>query len=211
MSANPNLSRGSVVHAGVRLATARRVAVLVHGRDQDEQLMLDVAARLSLDDVAYLLPVAAQRTWYPGRYFDPLADNEPHLGWALEAIEHTIGLATDAGVQDRQIVLGGFSQGACLVAHLIARRPRPLAGLAVLTGALLGAPEQRTTPHDLAGLPVYASCSVHDAWIPIQDARASADAFAAAGADVDFEVLEDREHLVSDRAVGGLRRLLTAR
>ncbi|MEA2145768.1 MAG: phospholipase/carboxylesterase [Solirubrobacteraceae bacterium] len=211
MSANPNLSRGGVVHAGVPLDAARRVAVLVHGRDQDEQLMLDVVARLSLDDVAYLLPVAAQRTWYPGRYFDPLAENEPHLGWALEAIEHAIGLATHAGLQERQIVLGGFSQGACLVAHLVAWRPRPLAGLAVLTGVLLGAPEQRLTPHDLLGLTVYASCSVHDAWIPIEDARATAEAFVAAGADVDFEQLDDREHLVSDRAVTGLRRLLTVR
>ena len=210
MSVNPNLTHGSVVPAGVAVGAARRVAVLVHGRDQDEQLMLDVAARLSLPDLAFLLPVAAQRTWYPGRYFDPLADNEPHLGWALEAIEHAIELARRAGVPERQVVLGGFSQGACLVAHLVAARPRPLAGLAVLTGALLGAPEQRLTPHDLRGLRVYASCSVHDAWIPIEDARATADAFAAAGADVDFEELGDREHLVSDRAVSGLRRLLTA-
>jgi phospholipase/carboxylesterase len=210
VSANPNLVTGPV-RAGVTPEAAHRAAILVHGRDQDEQLMLDVAARLSLHDVAYLLPVAAQRTWYPGRYFDPPADNEPHLGWALEAIEHTIGLATDTGVQDRQIVLGGFSQGACLVAYLVARRPLPLAGLAVLTGALLGPPEQRTTPHELAGLAVYVSCSVHDAWIPIGDAKATADAFAAARADVEFEELQDREHLVSDRAVSGLRRLLTAR
>jgi len=52
---------------------------------------------------------------------------------------------------------------------------------------------------------------VHDAWIPIEDARTAADAFVAAGADVDFEELQDREHLVSDRQVSGLRRLLTAR
>ncbi len=173
--------------------------------------MLDVAARLALDDVAYLLPVAAQGTWYHGRYFDPLADNEPQLGWALEAIEQAIGLATEAGLPGRQIVLGGFSQGACLVAHLMANRPRPLAGLAILTGALLGPPQQQQAPHELTGLPVYASCSVYDAWIPIEDARATADAFAAAGAEVEFEELQDHEHLVSDRAVSGLRRLLTAR
>jgi phospholipase/carboxylesterase len=211
MSPNPHLTHGAVVHAGVGLDAARRVAVLVHGRDQDEQLMLDVAARLALDDVAFLLPVAAQRTWYPGRYFDPRADNEPHLGWALETIEHAIALAGQAGVPEAKVVLGGFSQGACLVADLIAARPRPLAGLAVLTGALLGAPGQRRAPHDVSGLRVYASCSVHDAWIPIEDARATADAFAAAGAEVEFEELADREHLVSDLAVYGLRRLLTVR
>jgi phospholipase/carboxylesterase len=205
----PDPQHSSLVQAGAPLHSARRAAVLVHGRDQDEQLMLDVAARLALADVAYLLPVVAQGTWYDGRYFDPLADNEPQLGWALQAIEHAIGLATDAGLPEGQIVLGGFSQGACLVAHLTANRPRALAGLAILTGALLGPPQEQHAPHGLTGLPVYASCSVHDAWIPIGDARATAEAFAAAGADVEFEELEDREHLVSDRAVSGLRRLLT--
>jgi phospholipase/carboxylesterase len=207
----PDPQHSFVVHAGAPLDSARRAAVLVHGRDQDEQLMLDVAARLALDDVAYVLPVAVRGTWYDGRYFDPLADNEPQLGWALEAMEHAIGLATDAGRPERELVLGGFSQGACLVAHLIANRPRPLAGLAILTGALLGPPQEQHPPRGLTGLPVYASCSVHDAWIPIADARATAEAFTAAGAEVEFETLEDREHLVSDRAVSGLRRLLTAR
>jgi phospholipase/carboxylesterase len=207
----PDPQHSSIVQAGAPLDSARRAAVLVHGRDQDEQLMLDVTARLALDDVAYLLPVAAQGTWYDGRYFDSLADNEPQLGWALEAIEHAIGLTTDAGLSEREIVLGGFSQGACLVAHLIANRPRPLAGLAILTGALLGLPQEQHAPHELTGLPVYASCGVHDAWIPIGDARATAEAFAAAGAEVEFEELEDREHLVSDRAVSGLRRLLKTR
>jgi phospholipase/carboxylesterase len=207
----PDPRHSSLVQAGAPLHSARRAAVLVHGRDQDEQLMLDVAARLALDDVAYLLPVAAQGTWYDGRYFDPLADNEPQLGWALEAIEDAIGLASGAGLPERQILLGGFSQGACIVAHLVANQPRPLAGLAILTGALLGPPQEQQAPHALTGLPVYASCSVHDAWIPIGDAKATAAAFAAAGADVEFEELQDREHLVSDRAVSGLGRLLTAR
>lgn len=197
-----------IVRAGAPLATARRAAVLVHGRDQDEQVMLDVVQRLALDDVAYLLPVAARRTWYDGRYRDPVADNEPDLGRALQTIERALALARGAGFGAEDIVLGGFSQGACLVAELIARAPRRLAGLAILTGALLGPPAERRAPHDVAGLPVYASCSVHDSWVPIDDARATAEAFSRAGADVRFEELDDREHLVSDRAVAGLRGLL---
>jgi phospholipase/carboxylesterase len=207
---NRDPDHASIVHAGARLKAARRAAVLVHGRDQDEQLMLDVAARLGLDDVAYLLPVAAAHTWYDGRYFDPVQVNEPQLGWALDAIEAALAMAREAGVTERAMVLGGFSQGACLVAELMARRPSQLAGLAILTGSLLGPPQQRQTPRDLDGLPVYAACSVHDAWIPIEDARSTADAFSAAGASVTFEELDDREHLVSDRAVAGLRGLLTA-
>ena len=210
MSANPNLVTGPV-RAGVTPEAAHRAAILVHGRDQDEQLMLDVISRLQLDDVAYLLPVAAERTWYHGRYHDRPDDNEPELSWALEAIESSVALAIKAGIDERQIVLGGFSQGACLVAELVARRPRPLAGVALLTGSLLGPPGQRLTPHDVSELPMYVSCSRSDPWIPIEDARLTAQAFAAAGADLVFDELDDREHLVSDRAVSGLRRLLTER
>jgi hypothetical protein len=43
-------------------------------------------ARLELDDrVAYVLPRAAERSWYPGRFHDPMEDNEPWLGWSLQA------------------------------------------------------------------------------------------------------------------------------
>ena len=79
-------------------------AVLIHGRDQDEQVMLDVARRLALPDVAYLLPVAAGNTWYAGRYFDPLADNQPQVDWALETFEAalaTVAAGGRAGGSDR--------------------------------------------------------------------------------------------------------------
>ena len=211
MSPNPHLGDGAPVRFGADPAGVRVTAVLVHGRDQDASLMLDVARRLALNDVAYLLPVATGRTWYAGRYFDPLPELEPELGWALAAIEFALAAALADGARPDRIVLGGFSQGACLVAQLIARAPRPLGGLAILTGSLIGPPAQRLTPTGPVGLPVYASCATADAWIGIEDARATAQAFAAGGADVVFEPLDDTEHRVSERAVSGLRALLTTR
>lgn len=193
----------SIVHAGVPVAGARRVAVLVHGRDQDEQVMLDVARRLALPDVAYVLPVCAARSWYPGRYFDPVAANEPHLTDALTALE-AAATSADPG----RTVIGGFSQGACLIAELVARRPRAWAGAAVLTGALLGPAGEIVTPVPLPGLPMFFGYSRHDEWVAADRAHATASAFAAAGARVTEEVYDDTEHRISDRAVAGLRRLL---
>jgi phospholipase/carboxylesterase len=186
------------------------VGVLVHGRDQDESTMLDVVGRLSLDDVAYVLPVAAARSWYPGRYFDPLMENEPYLSWAIEACEAALATAHAAGLPDQRIVLGGFSQGACVVAELLARGSRPLAGAAVLTGSLLGRPADRT-PTPVQGLRMFVALSRYDEWIALADAQATAQAFERMGADVVFEIYEDREHHISDQAVAGLRTLLTAR
>jgi phospholipase/carboxylesterase len=180
-------------------------AVLVHGRDQDERDMLDVAARLRLPDVTYVLPVAAGRSWYPGRYFDPLQVNEPALESALDACEAAIA---QTGMDDRQIVVAGFSQGACVTAELVARRARSWAGAAILTGTLLGPPGERAVPAGVERIPMFLCASRHDDWIALDDALATAGAFEAAGASVTFETYEDRGHYINDRAIDGLRRLL---
>ncbi len=205
---NPQLAVSPVL-AGAPLERARMAAVLVHGRDQDEQLMLDVVRRLSLPDVAYVLPVAAGREWYSGRYFDPVGENEPHVSWALEALMAAIAVPGHAGVPDERVVVAGFSQGACLIAELIARWPRPWAGAAVLTGSLLGPEGDRRTPAPVPGLPMFFGFSRYDEWIAPERAHDTARAFAAAGAQVTVETYEDREHHINDRAVAGLRRLLT--
>jgi phospholipase/carboxylesterase len=204
--ANPHLEIEPVT-AGVPAAQARSVAILVHGRNQDEQVMLDVAARLDLADIGYVLPVAAGGTWYPGRYFDPLEVNQPDIDWALEAYERAIGVAAAAGVPDDRIVLAGFSQGACLIAELVARRPRPWQGVAVLTGTLLGPAGHEVVPARADGLPMFFGSSRHDEWIALERAQATARSFAAAGARTTVEIYDDRVHHVSDAAVDGLRRL----
>jgi predicted esterase len=205
---NPHLARAPVL-AGAPLPDARRIAVLVHGRDQDERVMLAVVGRLALPDVAYLLPVASQNTWYPGRYFDPLPANAPWLAWSLDAVEATVGRARASGAAGADIVLGGFSQGACVVAEFVARRPRPWAGVAILTGTLMGPDGEETEPARVEGLPMFLGASRYDPWVKLERAQATAAAFERAGAQVTFETYDDREHLINDQAVAGLRRLLT--
>jgi phospholipase/carboxylesterase len=170
--------------------------------------MLDVAARLHLADIAYVLPVAAGGSWYPGRYFDPLPVNQPWLEWALDACDAALARAHRGGIADERIVVAGFSQGACVIAELAARRPRPWAGAAILTGTLLGPAGERVTPAGVAGLPMFLCASRHDDWIALDDALATARAFEAAGASVTFETYDDRVHQINDRAIEGLRRLL---
>ncbi|HET8979688.1 MAG TPA: dienelactone hydrolase family protein [Solirubrobacteraceae bacterium] len=207
MTVNPHLEREPVA-AGPELAQARMAAVLVHGRDQDEQVMLDVVGRLALPDVAYLLPVAAGNVWYPGRYFDPLPANAPWVAWSLDALDAAIARARAGGVAEERIVVAGFSQGGCLVAELVARRPRRLAGAAVLTGTLMGPDGEETRPDPVDGLPMFFGASRYDEWVRIERVHASAQAFERAGARVTVETYEDREHLINDDAVAGVRRLL---
>lgn len=207
-SGNPHLARTPVIAGEVALAQARMAALLVHGRDQDEAVMLDLARRVGLPDVAYVLPVAAQRSWYPGRYFDPVATNEPHIGWALEALQAGLDVIAAAGIADGRVVVAGFSQGACIVAELVALAARPWGGVALLTGSLLGPEGEMTTPRDVDGLAMFVSCSRRDEWVAPERAQATAHAFRAAGADVRLVLEDDPEHHISDAAVAGLRALL---
>jgi phospholipase/carboxylesterase len=204
---NPHLAQAPVL-AGVPLERARMAAVLIHGRDQDEQVMLDVVARLGLSDVAYVVPVAAGKVWYPGRYFDPLPANAPWIAWTLDALDAAIACVHAAGIGNERLVLGGFSQGACMLAELVARRPHPWAGVAVLTGTLLGPDGETTQPARVDGLPMFFCASRHDEWIRLERVEATAEAFAEAGALATLEVYDDREHLINDQAVAGLARLL---
>ena len=198
---NPHLAAPPVT-VGPPIGEARRVALVVHGRDQDPAYMVEhLVGPLQLPDVAFVLPAADGRTWYPGRFSAPRAANEPRLGQALDALEGAI-----ADVPPDRLVLVGFSQGGCLVADLVARRRRACAGAAVLTGALIGSEERAAEP--LGGLPVFMETGRYDDWVALEHVEATAQALEAAGARVELEVSDDREHRIRAGAVAGVRALL---
>jgi phospholipase/carboxylesterase len=208
LTANPHLATETITAGNPDADVA---AVLVHGRDLDPEFMLEVAGRIGLDnDVAYVLPRAAERSWYPGRFYDPMQDNEPWLGWSLEAIEAAVALARGPGRPLTRIALVGFSQGACIVAEHLARRPAPYGAAAVLTGALFGEPgADRLPTGSLAGLPMFFGIARDDDWIPLAAVRESVTAFQRAGARCDLRVYEPGEHGVNDDEAAAVRTLLT--
>ena len=195
---------------GRAVARARRVAVVFHGRSQDPVYMLEhLVAPLDAPDVAYVLPPAAGGSWYPGRFNEPRDVNQPWLGHALEAGETVIAGLIAAGVAAERIVLAGFSQGGCLVADLLARTPRSYAGVAVLTGALIGPDSDVTRPQPLGGVPVFMETSRYDGWVPLERVEATARALEEAGARVELQVSDDPEHGIRAGAVTGVRALLS--
>jgi len=208
MTGNPHLSTG-LVRAGN--PDARVAAVLVHGRDLDPEFMLEAARRVALDDeVAYVLPRASGRSWYPGRFYDPMEDNEPWLGWSLEAIEAAVAGARGDGRALPAIALVGFSQGACIVAEHLARRPEPYGAAAILTGALCGTPEAARMPAgSLEDLPMFFGIAEDDDWIPVDAVRDTVVAFQRAGARCELHVYDDPEHGINDDEIVALRSLLT--
>ena len=77
----------------------------------------------------------------------------------------------------------------------------------MLTGALIGPEERRRRGPDRSdGLPVFMETSRYDEWVPLERVEATARALEAAGARVELQVADDREHRIRDAAVAGVRR-----
>jgi phospholipase/carboxylesterase len=183
LTGNPHLETEPVVLG----PDSERVAVLVHGRGSGPEEMFDLAGRLAAAGVRCVLPAAAGHTWYPQRFTVPVADNEPWLTWALEAL--------DSHVSDGAALVG-FSQGACLVLEYVARNPRRYHAVAGLSGGLIGADGELTRPQGLDGTPVLITTAEGDDWVPVARTRESADILAAAGARVDLRVYQPSSHAI---------------
>ncbi|MEA2280998.1 MAG: phospholipase/carboxylesterase [Solirubrobacteraceae bacterium] len=193
---------------GATLGPAALACVAVHGRDQDPGYMAEhLVTPVGLPDVAWVLPAADGGSWYPGRFDDPREANEPWLSRALAEIDAALAHVAAAGVPFGRTVLAGFSQGACLVADHVARRPAPYAGIAVLTGALIGAPGDVPPVAPLGGLPVLMATARDDEWVPLEYVEMTARAFEAAGGSVELVIDEAPEHAISPAAAAAVRTL----
>jgi predicted esterase len=185
--------------------------VLAHGRTLTPEYMRAIADRIALPDVRYVFPAADGNTWYPKSFLAPIAENEPDLSAAIAHYESVVTRLLGEGVAPARLFVGGFSQGACLTAEYLARHPRRLAGAVLWTGGLIG-PEETRWPRnrDFDGMPVYATTSNNDPFVPADRVKTTASWFLSAGATVTARIFFDREHLVSDQEVAAARDLFTA-
>jgi predicted esterase len=193
-------------HAGQSVATAGPApedaaagVVLVHGRGARARGMLQFAAEFGVEDVAYLAPQAANRTWYPQSFMADVESNEPHLTSALATVGGAVETLTGAGIPGDRVALVGFSQGACLASEFVARNARRYGGLAALSGGLVG-PEgtPRDYDGDLDGTPVFVGCSDRDPHIPVERVHETAAVFDDLGGDVTERIYEGMGHTIND-------------
>jgi phospholipase/carboxylesterase len=210
-SGNPHLT-SPLRWAGAAPTLTTRAAVLVHGRGQDPEFMLDVTDRIGgMTEWCCVLPAAAENSWYPGRFMDPVEENEPWLTYALEAIDSSLAALVADGFSAERTVLIGFSQGACLLAEHLLRRPQAYAAVALLTGGYIG-PDgiARTVTGTLPGTPVLLSSSRMDEWVPPSRVKETAALLASMGASVTLTIHDASVHGVDDREARAVRLLLDA-
>ena len=198
-----------VLEAGAPLADARAAMILLHGRGASAQGMLALADELGVPDVAYRAPQAARRSWYPQSFTAPFEENEPDLSAALRVIDDLIDQLCETNVTEEQIVLLGFSQGACLATEYAARHPQRYGGVVGLSGGLIG-PEDTTFDYDgtLDGTPVFLGCSDQDPYIPLERVEETAEVLRHLGATVTKRIYEGMGHTTNEDELTHARTLL---
>lgn len=200
-----------VFTSGAPLDAARAAMVMVHGRGATAESILELAAEFSQPDFAYLAPQAAGNTWYPYSFLAPIAQNEPWLSSGLAAIAEVLDKVSGAGIPFEQVMLLGFSQGACLTLEFVARNARRYGGVVGLSGGLIG-PDG--TPRDysgsLAGTPVFLGCSDVDFHIPKERVLLSAEVLERLGGDVTARLYRGMGHTVNQDEIDFVKGMMAA-
>jgi len=200
---------GRLLETGAAPGEVRLAALMLHGRGRTAEEMAELGCRLGVADVRFLCPEAPGNSWYPGRFLEPLSANQPALDAARATIDGLIDRMIATGVPADRILLCGFSQGGCLAADTLVRRPLAYAGALIFTGGLIGPPGTVWQAKGrLDGMPVLLTGSEDDDWVPAWRARETGDVLTAAGAAVETVIYDSRDHVVCDDEIVRARSLL---
>jgi len=213
-----NTATGLPPHAGMALQTvgssltdARTVVILLHGRGAGSEGIIPLAEELALKDVAFIVPEASGRAWYPFSFLSPLESNEPGLSSGLSVIDGIITACERLNITSDRIVLAGFSQGACLALEYAIRHPRRYHAVLGFSGGLIG---PRGTAWQggsaLAETPVFLGCSDRDMHIPAERVQETAETFTAYGARVDMRLYPGMPHTINDDEIAAARAILSS-
>ena len=135
---------------------------------------------------------------------DGLAEARDHVTRFLDQLAARFAIADDS------LVLGGFSQGAMLSLDVALHRPRPPAGLILMSGTLITEQAWRPRMASLAGVPVMLSHGRQDPLLSYRVAELLRDRLTEAGAAVDWQPFVGG-HEIPRAAIEAANRLLRGR
>jgi glyoxalase family protein len=196
--------------AGKPLDEAQAAMILIHGRGASAYDILELGYYLAPAEMAQLAPQAANSTWYPYSFLSPLAQNEPDLSSALQVVTDLVVQVEETGIAAQKIIIGGFSQGACLASEFVARNARRYGGLLIFSGGLIGPPGTPRTYHgSLAGTPIFIGCSDVDFHIPLQRVEETGSVLAELGGTVTKKIYPNMGHTINQDEIDQARGIVT--
>lgn len=183
--------------AGTPLSKAKKAAILIHGRGASAESILSLAAYLKLDDYALLAPEAHTGTWYPYSFMASGDGNQAALAESLAIIKEAWDLLVDAGITSENVVLIGFSQGACLSLEFAAQNAKKLKGVLAFTGGLIGEKiNEEKYSGDFGGTQIFIGSSERDIHVPLSRIKESETLLSRMGANVKLLIFKDSNHTI---------------
>lgn len=200
-----------VVLAG-NITNPTRALLLMHGRGASAENIMQLTSELAIpNEYIVLAPQAANHTWYPERFTVSTPENQPDLDSALNRIQTMLSfLETTFGIHSNQIIIAGFSQGACLTAEYLKRYPAVYKGVAVFSGGLIGSDIEVGTAStgDLKQTPIYIGCDVEDFHIPKERVVVTAETLTKMEANVDLQLYEGLGHTIHTKGLAALQHFI---
>lgn len=194
----------NVLSAGAAPGAAKAAMILLHGRGASAANILSLASAFGRSDIIFLAPEAAGNAWYPHPFLRPRDDNQPSIDEAHAMLDGLVAQLGEEGLPAERVVIGGFSQGACLSLDYAAHRPRRHGGVVAFAGGLIGtADDFANLPGSLHGTPVFLGCGDQDPFIPVSRVEETATAMRALGAALDLRIYPGLGHTIGDDEIAG--------
>lgn len=199
----------SLATAGKKLAEAKKVLIMVHGRGGSAEDILSLSSYLNVADAALLAPRATNRTWYPYSFLAPPERNEPWLSSALSILKAIVSDANNQGIANERIYFLGFSQGACLTLEFVTRNADRYGGVIAFTGGLIG---DKIYPEnykgDFSGTPVFIGSSDPDPHVPVERVYATTNILKNMNAKVEEKIYAQMGHTINQDEIAHANKII---
>jgi phospholipase/carboxylesterase len=187
----------NTITAGVPLAQAKKVLIMIHGRGAGAEDILSISNHLDTDGFTFIAPQAPGNTWYPLSFLANPKDNEPYLTNSLNVIGAIVSNLEAQGITKDKMYFLGFSQGACLTAEYTARNAATYGGIVIFTGGLIGDKlYHENYSGNFNGTPVFIGSSNPDAHVPVERVKETELLLKEMGANVTVKIYDNMPHTI---------------
>lgn len=191
-----------IKRTGLPLTEANKAIIMIHGRGATAESILSLVPHLNLTDYAILAPQANRNSWYPFGFMASDESNKVALDDSLQILQKAWREIEAAGIPSENIVLLGFSQGACLSLEFAARHGQKFGGVVAFTGGLIGEKLRlENYSGDFQGTPIFIGSSDRDFHVPAERIEESGKLLRKIGAEVTIKLFDDPDHTIREEEI----------
>lgn len=198
-----------IQYKGVPVKSAERAVIMLHGRGSDAEDILELTDEIWLPDTCYIAPQAEGNEWYPYSFISPIMKNEPALSSAFKKLNFIFDEINESNIEDGNVYLLGFSQGACLGLEYSTRNAKKYGGIFALSGGLIGKVIDRSNyKGDFESTPIFLGCSDTDPHIPLSRVNESANVLTDMNGSVTKRIYPGMGHTIINDEITFINEIL---